>query len=357
VRASVGPRAARLHVGSGRTGFSTGAGPVGFYTSVGGSRRNSRGGGTSAHAAYQRQLAAQQRHATQQEKAQRAQELLAPFQRILVMHQAQFPPAERPIAEEPIPPDRAAIYAHFESQALTGIGRFQRSERKAAKQRATAWTDTEVTRQWELLLGEQREYQAELDRQWGLLCGNDPDMVLTALAEAFEDNESPSAAVNVADGEVSLVVMVPPAARVIPEQMPATTTAGNLSIRKVTASQRSDFYTIFVCAQVLVTVREAFAVAPALTSARIVVLRDDGRDPYGKPVLACLMAARVPHEALAGIRWADSDAPAILNAIATEQLLTQKGRAKELHPIDLSSEPDLAALVYAVDLDSMVEDA
>ncbi len=44
VRTSLGPRAARVHVGGGRTGFSTGVGPVGFY---GSSRRNwRRTGGT-----------------------------------------------------------------------------------------------------------------------------------------------------------------------------------------------------------------------------------------------------------------------------------------------------------------------
>jgi hypothetical protein len=37
LRTSVGPRAARVHMGTGRTGFSSGAGPVSFYTSTGGS--------------------------------------------------------------------------------------------------------------------------------------------------------------------------------------------------------------------------------------------------------------------------------------------------------------------------------
>ncbi len=62
IRTSFGPRAARIHVGGGRTGFFTGVGPVGFCTSLGRGRRSRSGGArTTSAASYQRQLAAQQR--------------------------------------------------------------------------------------------------------------------------------------------------------------------------------------------------------------------------------------------------------------------------------------------------------
>lgn len=44
VRAGASPRAARLHVGRGRTGFSTGVGPVSYYTS---GRQHTSGGHAS----------------------------------------------------------------------------------------------------------------------------------------------------------------------------------------------------------------------------------------------------------------------------------------------------------------------
>jgi hypothetical protein len=108
-----------------------------------------------------------------------------------------------------------------------------------------------------------------------------------------------------------------------------------------------------VCGQILVTLREAFAVAPGLISARVVVLRNDGRDVYGQPVMPCLTAVNVTREALIGVRWDDADAIDILNAAAREKLFNQKGRSKELAPIDLTTEPDIAALVKAVDLDEL----
>ena len=262
VRTSIGPRAARVHFGAGRTGLSTGIGPVGLYTSVGGTR----GGGnrrsvTSAQTSYQRQLAAQQRQTAQAEKAVLAQQLADTFLRILALHRVDFPAAQRPVAPEPAAPDRAAIYDHYEKESPTGIGRFKRAERAAAKQRAAAWADAEVNRQWQALNGQQARWQQTLDQRWRLLCGNDPDVVLQTLAEAFEDNEAPSAAVGVDGAEVSLVLLVPLAAQAIPEQMPARTPAGNLSLKKVTQTTQADYYKQFVCGQILVTLRETFAVA------------------------------------------------------------------------------------------------
>src|ERR671936_218685 len=61
----------------------------------------------------------------------------------------------------------------------------------------------------------------------------------------------------------------------------------------------SDCYTLFVCGQVLVTVREAFAVAPGIRSARVAALRIDARDAYGQPKVSCLLAVRFEREGLA----------------------------------------------------------
>jgi hypothetical protein len=146
---------------------------------------------------------------------------------------------------------------------------------------------------------------------------------------------------------------VPPASAVIPEQLPGQTAAGNVSLKKVTQAAKADFYKHFVCGQILVTLREAFAVAPGLTSARLVALRNDGRDVYGHPTMPCLAAVNVTRAALNGVRWNDADAVDILNAVAREQLINQTGRSKELSPLDLTSEPDIIALIKTVDLEEL----
>ncbi|GIF63946.1 hypothetical protein Ais01nite_19810 [Asanoa ishikariensis] len=251
------------------------------------------------------------------------------------------------------PPDRAAIYRHYEKQTLTGVGVFKRAERTSAKQQAAAWADAEAARQWAALKSQQAQWQQALDQQWQALVSNDPDAVLRTLAEAFEDNEAASDAVGVDGDEVSLVVLVPPASQAIPEQMPGRTAAGNLSLKKITQADKADFFKQFVCGQVLVTLREAFAVAPGLRAARVIVLRNDGRDPYGRPDMPCLVAVSVARRALEGVRWRDADAVDILNAAAHEKLMAQKGRSKELSPLDLSYEPDITALINAVDLEEL----
>ncbi|GAA2583374.1 hypothetical protein GCM10010399_11500 [Dactylosporangium fulvum] len=354
IRTSIGPRAARVHFGAGRTSLSTGVGPFGYSTSLGGGRRS--GGGrsaTSAQAAYQRQLAVQQRQAAQAEKEAMARQLADAFLRILGLHRVDFPPAQRPLAPEPPAPNRAAIYAHHEKHALTGIGILKRTERAAAKQRAAASADAEVHRRWQELKAQQAQWQRTLDQHWEFLRRNDPGAVLQSLAEAFEDNEAASAAVGVDGAEVSLVLLVPPASQVIPEQMPSRTAAGNVSLKKLAQAAKADLYKQFVCGQVLVTLREAFAVAPGLASARVVVLRNDGRDVYGRPAMPCIGAFSVTRDALRGIRWNDADAVDILNAAAREKLVNQQGRSKELGPVDLSAEPDIVALIRVVDLEGL----
>jgi hypothetical protein len=90
-----------------------------------------------------------------------------------------------------------------------------------------------------------------------------------------------------------------------------------------------------------------------LTSARLVALRNDGRDVYGRPTMPCLAAVNVTREALNGVRWNDADAVDILNAAARERLTNQTGRSKELSPVDLTSEPDIIALIKSVDLEEL----
>jgi hypothetical protein len=347
VRTSVGPRAARVHFGSGRTGFSTGAGPVSFYTSLGGGRRGGSrsGGGPPSIASYQRQLAAAQ-------KAEEAQRLLAAFQEILNVHRTEFPPAERPVAPLPPLPDAAEVRRRHERAAVAGIGLFQRAARAEAKQRAAPAAEAELAEARRVAADQQAQLQRQLDERWSRLCGNDPDVVLATLAEAFEDNEAPAAAVAVDGSELALVVLAP-TDDVVPERMPARTQAGNLTLRKLPKAERSAFYTTLVSGQLLVTLREAFAVAPGIKAVRSVVLRNAGVDAYGKPRLECLLAARLLRSALEGVRWHEADAGTIVQDTASELVFNLR-TGKGLQPIDLRREPEIRELISLVDVEELL---
>lgn len=348
VRTSLGPRAARVHVGAGRPGFSTGAGPVGYYTSLGGGRPRR----TTGSAAAARELATARRAMTAQAKAEEAQRLSAALEAVLDLHRAEFPPARPPTAPPPPPIDVADIRRRHIAEAKAATSIFARAERKAALAEAERRTAAEVSHLQQTYAAQQAAWQASLDQQWRALNANEPEAVLTTLAAAFEDNEAAASAVGVGGAEVSLVVVVPrPDA--LPERHPTLTPAGNLSLKKFTKRELADLYKLLVCGHVLVTVKEAFAVAPGLQAARVVAVRPSAVDAYGRIHAEPLVAARFERSALIGIQWAQADAVRVVNDATTERILIQKGATQQLMPIDLDEEPGLRPLVEAVDMETL----
>ena len=344
LRTSIGPRAARLHVGAGRTGFSTGAGPVTLYSSVGGGRSHSGGRRPSA-GSYQRQLTVSPAAAA---KAGEAQRLARLFQELLSVHREEFPAAQPPVAPPPAEPDVEAIRRRHRDAALAGVGFFRRAARAAARDQAARTAEVEIQGLRTEGVRQQAAVQAELDGWWRALCANDPATVLAALAAAFEDNEAAAAPLGV-DGDEAALVVLAPAESIVPERMPGTTAAGNLSLRKLPKGERAAFYTMAVMGHVVVTLKEAFAVAPGLRSARVVALRPGGTDAYGRPRLECVLAGQWRRAAFDGVQWRTADAATVAQDTASELLVTLRS-GKELQPLDLSEQPAIRALLQIVDV-------
>ena len=200
VRAGIGPRVARVHVGTGRTGFSSGLGPLSVYGAVGGKRRRKsshqsggRSSGRPSGAALERQAAAARRAQGEADKAGEAQRLAAIFQEIISLHRHDFPPVERPVAPMPELPDPAAVNKSHEKNALRGVGMFDRASRAAARQYAAQAAQAELDDRWRQAQAEQAQAQQELDRQWARLVGNDPDTVLATLADIRSRLDPPDA--------------------------------------------------------------------------------------------------------------------------------------------------------------------
>ena len=154
---------------------------------------------------------------------------------------------------------------------------------------------------------------------------------------------------------MTLVVLAPPY-EVVPERMPGRTQAGNLTLRKLPKGERSALYGLLVFGHLLVTMREAFAVAPGITAIRSVLLRHRGPDAYGRPRLECLLAGRFLRSAFDSVRWHDADASRIVQDTATE-LLVNLRRGTELQPINLSQEPEIQKVIDLVDFEELCIDA
>ncbi|MGY1741156.1 MULTISPECIES: DUF4236 domain-containing protein [unclassified Blastococcus] len=348
VRTSIGPRAARVHIGGGRTGFSTGVGPVSYYASAGSGRRPRPQLRPSA-SSYQRQLTVSPAAAA---KADEAQRLARAFQGLLSIHRETFEPAQRPVAPPPPAPDSEAIHARHRQAALAGIGVFARAQRTAAKEAAGRAAEQEIHALRQEGSRQQAEYQQALDAWWHALVTNQPETVIGALAEAFEDNEAAAAPVGVAGDEVSVIVVIP-GEHIVPERMPGTTASGNLSLRKLSKGDRAGYYTRAVMGHVMVTIREALAVAPGIRSVRVVALRNAGADAYGRPRLGCLLAGRWQRSALDRVAWQSADAATVAQDTASDLVMNLRG-GKELQPLDLTKQPEIREVLAVVDVDELI---
>jgi ribosomal protein L7/L12 len=347
LRASVGPRAAGVHFGAGRPGISSGAGPVTLYHSVGGIRRKPQGGSSRTSAA------ARERQLRQAARSQQAAELAEAFHAIMAVHREEFPVVIAPVAPEPPPVDQNAIHKRHERQELHGIGALHRKARIAARQRAADAAAAEVAAAAAARHEQHAALQSWLDEQWRKLLANDPGVVFATLTEAFEDNEAPAAVISVESSAASVVVLCPDLSA-IPERMPERTAAGNLGFKKLTKTARNSFLAELVCGRVLVTVREALAVAPALSVVRTAVVRPSAPDAYGRRRPECLLAAAFSRQALSDIQWHTASATQIVSDAATDKRIQQTAYG-ELRPLDLTSEPDIAQLLDAIDLDDLSE--
>jgi hypothetical protein len=103
---------------------------------------------------------------------------------------------------------------------------------------------------------------------------------------------------------------------------------------------------------VVVTVKEALAVAPGLQSVRVVALRSGGTDAYGRPRLDCVLAGRWTRAAFDGVQWQTADASRVAEDTASELLVDLKG-GTELQPIDLTDQPGIRALLDVVDVEEL----
>jgi hypothetical protein len=84
-----------------------------------------------------------------------------------------------------------------------------------------------------------------------------------------------------------------------------------------------------------------------------VALSNSGTDAYGKARSEALLGARFARVALDGVLWATTDAAVVVNDTSTELTARFSGPSKEFAALDLAAEPDLAAVVAAVDLEEL----
>lgn len=203
ISAGVGPRAARVHVGTRGVGVSSGIGPFSTYSHLGGGgTRQSRSGPRSV-GPTKAAIAAAERSVRAAEREADIERVAAVERQLVSVHAESFPPAERtvlplpepvdpeaieaelaesagipalieatgggeiaPVAAEPEPVDRYELMREFRKRARASIPfwriRDQIEAARIADVEAEAAAETETARRSEA----RRTEQARLDRLW-----------------------------------------------------------------------------------------------------------------------------------------------------------------------------------------------
>lgn len=285
-------------------------------------------------------------------RAEATEQLVEVYRRIASLHHEHFMPAEPSVASEPPLIDTAEVEQRHRKAGLKGISIFARSRRRDALAQAAAAAQSEIyARELERTRG-RTAAQAQLDAEWARLRANEPDAVLAALAAAFEDNDAAAAPLGVIGDEASLVVIVP-TLEAMPQKKPEVTPTGRPTIKAVPKKEAASWHATAVAGCMLVTVKEAFAVAPGLQSVRIVAATTPERDAYGNRHPDVLVAARFERERLDGVHWRTTEFVRILNDVTSELELKQVGSAKTLTPLPLDDEPELRAMLGAIDFEEL----
>ena len=320
--------------------MSTGTGPFTYYHSLNGARR--------ARPSRPFAVGASAREIARLEKAEQAKSLYESLQAIGRLHMQDFPPARRLAAEMAGLPDFSTVLADAEREALRGISLLKPGLRREARTRARGLAEERARALLTDAQSAQREQQAELDSLWDRLVANDHEVVLSALAAAFEDNEAPAAAVGVENSEV-LIVVLAPGVGAVPERLPTTTDAGNLSIRKMTKSTRHEYHRQVVAGYAVVSAKETFAVAPGVERVSVVVLQSNPDRANDSSTAVPVLVTRLHREALVEVPPAPMGAWDLVERCGSDNLVHLKGVAQELRPLDLAAYPELADIAGRVE--------
>jgi hypothetical protein len=334
VRTSVGPRIARVHVGAGRTGFSSGLGPVTYSTSSGRTSSGRRGGGYSGYATAYGMTPTQ---AAKLGEAQRIQETL---DRLTKAHQQKFPTAAKRLAVRPTVPDQKELDKRFKTAALKPLGTFAFGARRAAKK-----TALEQAASYKVALEAEadrlrNEAQDLLDSDWVKLLSNDPELVIDVVTDAFGDNEAKAVVVGV-EGSTMTVVMLAPDIAVVPQRDWSRTAAGNLSVKNMLVRDRQAYYFDAVMSNAVATAVEGFACAPGIAHIQLVVVQEPGT--RGGSGVECIGAglfdrAKLTSTGVAGTPFSVAQAACGFWSNNIDAKL-------RMRPIDLGAEPEIAELL------------
>ncbi|MDR3084317.1 MAG: TerD family protein [Streptomyces sp.] len=187
------------------------------------------------------------------------------------VHLQSFAAAQPP--QIPTTPPLGLPWALAEAQAfhLQGVGRLARTERAAAKHRAQQDAPAYLAAETARLHAVRAQLVSEADQWWHALLSNDEATVCEAVNTAFSDNPAAGCAVGV-DGAVLSVVMRQQDLDTMPTQTAGLTPSGRPTLKNLTKRDRTLWWLTAMGSNIVATLKEGFATAPAITAIDLAVM-------------------------------------------------------------------------------------
>lgn len=256
---------------------------------------------------------------------------------LMAVQRSRFMPALRPTVPPP-PPVDPATYRRAEWTRRKHEARFrQPAARRRLRAEIEHTAQTQATRERSRLQDIQQGYQARADAWWQALCAGHPQTLHTALATAFADNPAPVRISEAAGPQATLVLLLPHP-RVLPARKPHLTPTGRRSSREWTKTDLQQAYADLLGAHLLATARESWAVAPSLTTLRILGVQLEPPTPH-------LLFDVTVHRS--ETPWHNDQAGAHL----LSQALHRPGRTREVTPLPTTGlRPDAPQILATVGL-------
>jgi hypothetical protein len=262
---------------------------------------------------------------------------------LLTVHLARVEPARKALVPDPQPVDRQPVESRCLAEELAGVSFFDRSGRRAARERAASRAAADVHEEETRRAAEQKALQEELDGQWERLSQNDPEAVNQALETALRGSKLSATPVEVQGGRVVLLIRFG-TTEVIPDRKPDFTPTGMPTTRKRTKGEINDLYAQALASHILAAVRRVFATAPGIADVRALAIRKDPRVERPSDFLSPVYAGSFSRDRCERLEW-NSVSPLEELLLAPGALMHRKGATSEVVPIDLSSDPELKQII------------
>ncbi len=167
--------------------------------------------------------------------------------------------------------------------------------------------------------------------------------MLSVLEAAFEDNETPAAAVSCRGARVDILMLWPSLDGVVPERKADVTPSGNPTIKRRTQTERAEFYLWALASNALVTAKEALAVCPAIQEVGLAVVRKAPDPARGDEVVEPLFLGAVKRSRLADVRWGEVKPIATLLELGAGRIgMRGRGASKTLYGLAVEDEDERA---------------